>query len=461
MQFWEEIINTALLGTDKRAVTAAQLPEGLAGAAERIVVGAADKEEQFLQLAAVAVNYRQSGIVPLQQEGVGLAMAPPEELPYCSGRSMQVLKEILEEGNDRLLEFWLKLCVKKRQVVMPEVLPVLLNKAVNHGWMQQLMVDAGGKRREWIRGFNVNWRIAAELPDDEAWQTGTATQRTDVLRRWRRDDPEKARVMVAQTWAQENANGKVALLQQLSGTVSNEDVAWLEGLLTEKSQKVKEEVLVLLSAVAGSSVVERNWETVRAGVVLKKERALLGMVNKTSLLVDLKDTILLANVPPVYWETYLGAEPATIVGYFQKDHKKLLETLAAAIWKFRDARWAEALAAADDGFYPAIAPLLPKGKKEGYWLREISASSIMQLSEWEEEWGLEITRAVLKYTARLPYQYAANFYKEQVVRMPAGITPELEKFAPTEPHLKVMWDKLSEQIKRLLGLKEQVSKAFN
>ena len=461
MQFWEEIINTALLGTDKRAVAVSQLPEGLASAAERIAVGAADKEEQFLQLAAVAGNYRQSGVVPLQQEGVGLPMAPPEELPYCSGRAVQVLKDIMEEGNDKLLEFWLKLCVKKRQVVVPDVLPVLLNKSVNHAWMQQLMVNAGGRRGEWIRGFNVNWQIAAALPDDEAWQMGTAAQRAAALRRWRLADPGKAREMLAQTWAQENANGKAALLQQLSGTVSTEDIAWLEGLLGEKSQKVKEEVLVLLSEVAGSSVVERNWETVRAGIVLKKERALLGMINKITLVVELKEPGLLSGVPPVYWETHFGADPATIVGYFQKDHKKLLEPLAAAIGKFRDARWAEALASADDGFYPAIVPLLPKEKKEGYLLREISASSLTQLVEWEEEWSLEMTRAVLKYTARLPYQYPASFYKERAVVLPAGIVVELEKFAPAEPHLSAMWDKLIEQIRRLVGLKEQVSKAFN
>src|ERR1700761_7402583 len=97
MQFWEEIINTALLGTEKRAVAIGQLPEGLSRVAERIAGGDSDKEEQFLQLAAVAFNYRQSGVMPLQQEGVELSPALPEELPYCSGRAVQLLKDILED----------------------------------------------------------------------------------------------------------------------------------------------------------------------------------------------------------------------------------------------------------------------------------------------------------------------------------------------------------------------------
>lgn len=437
MQFWEEIINTALLGTDKRSVVVAQLPSALADAAGRIAgAGSPDKEEQFLQLAAIAVNYRQSGVVPLQREEVGIPMAPSEELPYCSGRAVQVLKEILEEGNDRLLEFWLKLCVVTRCVVVPDVLPVLLNKAVNHAWMQPLMADAGGRRGEWMRGFNPSWQSAV-ASDDEIWETGTPAQRAACLRRWWVTDPGKAREMLVQTWTQENANGKVELLRQLDGAVMPGDAAWLEGLLGEKTQKVKEEVLVLLAQIPGSTVVERNWEIVRAGVYMKKERTLLGMVNKTSFVFDLKDPALLAGVPPAYWEAHLSANPMTILGYFQREDKKLLAFWAASIGRFRDKRWAEAFIAAEEGYYPEVVAL------------------------WEGEWSLELARVVLKHTARQPYQYPATFYKEHVVHLPAGIVADLEKFAPPEPHLKVMWDKLSEQIKRLVGLKERVSKAFN
>src|SRR6185312_2736609 len=386
MQFWEEIINTALLGTDKRAVAVSHLPSALADASGRIAgADSLDKEEQFLQLAAVAVNYRQSGVVPLQREDVGIPMAPPEELPYCSGRAVQVLKEILEEGNDRLLEFWLRRCVVTRRVVVPDVLPVLLNKAVNHAWMQPLMADAGGKRGEWMRGFNPLWQSAV-ASDDELWQTGTPAQRAASLRRWWVADPGKAREMLTQPWAQENASGKVELLRQLNGTVGPEDAAWLEGLLGEKSKTVKEEVLVLLAQIPGSTVVERNWEIVRAGVYLKKERALLGIVNKTSFVMELKDAALLSGVPPAYWETHLSADPVTILGYFQKEDRKLLPFLATAIGAFRDKRWAEAFIAVGEGYYPEVVAL------------------------WEGEWSIELARVVLKYTARQPYQFPASFY---------------------------------------------------
>lgn len=350
MQFWEEIINTALLGTDKRAVSAAQLPEGLAGVAERIAGAASDKEEQFLQLAAVAFNYRQSGVVPLQQEGIELPLALPEELPYCSGRAVQLLKEIMEDDLTALLDYWMKTCIRMRKIVVPDMLPVLLNRSVNHVSMQLLVGAVCGKRGEWIRAFNPSWQFGGVGSDEEVWETGTGAQRAAVLRRWRLEDPAKAREMVARTWAEENANGKVELLRQLNGTLDAADKQWLEGLSGEKSQKVKEEV---------------------AGLLAQAERYEL---------FKLKDASSIAQVPADCW-----------VG----------------------------------------------------------------------EWTMDMTRAVLKHTARQPYQFPVSYYKERVVQLAPGIVAELDKFAPPEPHLKAMWDKLSEQIKRLLSLREQVSKAFN
>ncbi|HTE27993.1 hypothetical protein [Flavitalea sp.] len=70
MQFWDTVINTAMRGTDKKQVSADEVPAGpLATAAAIIYANAAkDKEEKFLQLAAVIFNYRQCGGLPLQKE---------------------------------------------------------------------------------------------------------------------------------------------------------------------------------------------------------------------------------------------------------------------------------------------------------------------------------------------------------------------------------------------------------
>ena len=75
MQTWEQIIYTALVGTDKRPPGANELPEALSEAAALIQQSTTDKEEQFLQLASLAFNYRQCGTMPVKKDSVTIEKA--------------------------------------------------------------------------------------------------------------------------------------------------------------------------------------------------------------------------------------------------------------------------------------------------------------------------------------------------------------------------------------------------
>src|SRR5581483_100631 len=109
MQYWDHIIHAALLGTDKRALPANDLPAGLEEATALIQQNPGiDKEEQFLQTVALAFNYRQCGIQPLHKEGVTIPKAGAEEKQYGSTLAMQTLKDILDTESQSLLHFWLQ-----------------------------------------------------------------------------------------------------------------------------------------------------------------------------------------------------------------------------------------------------------------------------------------------------------------------------------------------------------------
>lgn len=93
MQFWDDIVNTAMIGTDKKQPDANMLPLELAEQAGIIQTNAAlDKEESFLQLAAVALNYRQSGSMPVIKEGVDIETAPVEEKNIAALKPFRRLK---------------------------------------------------------------------------------------------------------------------------------------------------------------------------------------------------------------------------------------------------------------------------------------------------------------------------------------------------------------------------------
>src|SRR5690349_10682652 len=103
MEFWNTIINTALIGTDKKQVNANELPAALGEPVALIHENPAkDKEEKFLQTAALLLNYRLCGSKPVHRE-ISIATAEAEAKPYCNETGQEVLKDIVLEDNFHLL----------------------------------------------------------------------------------------------------------------------------------------------------------------------------------------------------------------------------------------------------------------------------------------------------------------------------------------------------------------------
>ncbi|MBS1562971.1 MAG: hypothetical protein JST39_01225, partial [Bacteroidetes bacterium] len=357
MQYWDQLIQAAMLGTGKQPINIAA-PEGaLKDALEAIAAnGGIDAEERFLQQMTLTSGYRQSGFEPLHREAVVTTVAEKEEYPYCSPAAVQALNDILEEDSSSLLKLWLQLCRQKRQLVPPALLPALFDKVTTQKKLRTLAQTCAGRRGAWLAAFNKDWAFSSAPSDEETWQTGSMDQRKEVLERLRATEPARALEWLQRTWGEENAAGKTELLKALYTGLSGQDVPWLESILTEKSQKVKDETVSLLKRVSSSSIVQRNESVLRQAVQLKKEKALLGLSSKTSLQIQLPATIdeaiyktgieklsnrkefadeefiiyqLMQAVPPSFWETQLGIKPDEIIELFQKEEatKKYMAAL--------------------------------------------------------------------------------------------------------------------------------------
>jgi hypothetical protein len=494
MHFWNNIINTALIGTDKRQLAADDLTEELAEPFELINAEEnIDKEEKFLQAASVAYNFRQSGAGAISNADVAMALAPIEESSYAKSVAINVLKDILEESSNGLLSLWLYECSKKNCVVTPELVPSLLDVAINQKTLRQLIVQCCGKRGAWLSGFNPAWNFSASTSDEELWQTGTPEQRKLVLQQIRATDAAKGREWLQQTWAEENANSKTELLKQLTVNISTDDIEWLETLLTEKSQKVKDQALELLKQIPESSIVKQYQEVLAQTITIKKEKSFLGMISKTSLhteppriipedifktgiekLSNSKDFTddeylifqLIKSVPPSFWESHLSLNPETIIQTFQKekDYKKYIPAFVLAITRFKDTRWAIAFMQHSDVFYIDIIPFLPIQQQDHYSIKffDQHEKNIIQYATMREsEWSLDLTKAFFTYFAKNPYNYSRTFYNQYIHLIPTAITSELEKYQPSEEYYKTMWSNTSDYITRLVNLKLQTIKAFN
>ncbi|NNV55062.1 DUF5691 domain-containing protein [Limnovirga soli] len=494
MQFWDNIINTALLGTDKKQVNAGELCPDLSSIFGDVSSNETlDKEEKFLHIAAIAFNYRQSGITPVLRKEITIKVAQPEELPYCNKQTLQILKEILDEESIPLLKFWLQQCVVNQQLVILDLIPTLLDIGRHHKTLRPFITACCGKRGEWLSEFNPDWNFSVRATAEELWQTGTPDERKKVLQLLRETDPTKAREWLTQSWSTENANSKAELLKQLKINISAEDINWLESLLNEKSQKVKDEILHLLKLIPTSGIILQYWNLLQQSIELKKEKKLLGLSSKTVLQIKLPNVIdesifktgieklssqkniseeeyiiyqLISLTPPNLWQEHFNdtAENVYILFSNNKDLERYLPALGLATGRFKNNEWAILFIKEESKYYQDLLPLLTKDIRIKYLLNKIEAfadSVIQFLSNENEEWSPELTSVIFKHTAKNPYQYNRNFYNEHIHLIPATIIKELEKYAPPEEYNAKMWSNMCEYIIKLIQLKQQILSAFN
>jgi hypothetical protein len=494
MQFWDSMIHTAMMGTDKMQSGNASLPADLAEAAALINNNVTiDKEEKFLQLISVAYNYRQSGLLAMQKEVV-MTPALQEEKKYCNEAASHALKDILSEENMALLKLWLEYCERRQQIAGPESVPLLLSAGMQQKKLQLLVASCCGRRGEWLSRFNEVWNFSGAQSPEELWQTGSTEQRIEILRETRKTDPAKAREWLQQTWAQEDAATRYAFLEVLVDNIRAADISFLENLSHEKSKKVKELATDLLKKIPESPVVQQYQELLGRSVIYKKEKSLLGMMSKNVLhfqLTNIPDAIFKSGIdklssqkgisdeihilyqlinytPPSFWEKQLMISPAEIITLFKKTDqgKQLYPALALAAGWFRDKNWIPAIIGDESTLYSDLVGWLPKQEREQYLLKFINsnatADEVVRIAVKEEtEWGIELTKAIFRHTARNLYQYSRSFYGHNIGLIPVEAADILEKCAPGDESLRVTWTNTSNYITKLLSLKNQTIKAFN
>jgi len=492
MRAWESIINTAMLGTDKPAPAIADLPEEVAIIANAIDAAAElDKEERYLQKAAVIYNYRQSGFVPFQKNDLPVNKAAEETKPYCTAVAAGVLNTILDEENDQLLQLWLNQCCKAGRLLLPEALPAVLEKAQKDVALRPVVIECSGNRGVWLGKMNPAWNWFTTLADEELWQTGTPAQRTEILKRLRQNEPAKALEWLQQTWEQENAAGKLELLKAMKVKSNADDLPWLESLLNEKGQKVKDEAFALLKSIPGSSVIKQYEDLLRQSVTLKKEKALLGLTTKTSIQVKLppvvdesiyksgieklsgpKSTVtdenyviyqLISSVPPAFWEKQFEVAPVQVVEYFEKHAPAMVPALANAVAKFEQKNWVPFFLG-QSMFYPDFVAMLSAREQEKYLLKALSndpQNTIAYAIRINDEWGTEFAVAALLKMANWPYEYNRGFFTRYIGLIPVGALNHIENITSQQANLQPTWDKTRNHLINLLSLKQQTLKAFN
>lgn len=482
---WNQLIHTALLGTERARLADTALPPQLAGLAWEGL----DAEDRFLHLAAALLNYHHSGWEPSRKEATP-DPAPAETQPYCSPAAAQLLTDLLEIDSAPLLRLWLQACAAHNALVQPQLLPPLLERAARLEELQPFTAAVCGKRGAWLARYNPNWHFEKGEPED-VWETGTLAQRSAFLRRLRATDAGAARALLQQVWPAEGAAARAELLATLEVGLGDADESWLEGLRTDKSSKVREEALRLLKRLPEGRILQRYREVLAGAVALKKERALLGLSSRTVLEFDpptgddalyatglvktssekgLSDAAYLlqqltAAVPPRFWEDHLRLTPAELLPLLQKHPvgQQLEPALAQAAAEFGDAAWARVLAQSGKTFYPALLPLLPAEEWEAYAGTHFTSEAPALLAAARAlpgTWPPALALALLRHTASNGYSYPKSFFNNIAHHIPASVAADLGACAPPEPYLRDLWSSNSEHLLRLLSLRQNINQVF-
>ena len=280
---WEELVTTALLGTERRT------PPGGAPGREAPVA--------LLDAAAVETVRRRAGLRPARTAGrpEPAAEDPRPALPAAAVRRLALLlADRPGTGGGRrgtapdlmeLLPQWLAAVNARGFAPPPQALPALLDAARGRTDLRPAALAFAGPRAVWLARLNPDWRFALRatpgggtaLPDPEdaeqtrrLWEEGLFAERVALLSALRAREPAAARELLSTTWTTERAEDRLMFLDSLRTGLGPQDEPFLEQALSDRSRNVRATAAELLSALPGSALAARM--AVRAAACVAVDR---------------------------------------------------------------------------------------------------------------------------------------------------------------------------------------------
>ncbi|WP_254667849.1 DUF5691 domain-containing protein [Streptomyces griseus] len=277
---WEDLVTSALLGTDRRPPRT----PGLRADGRQALPDAEDGPSALLDAAAVHTVRRRAALRPAAGADVPPA-APADTRPPLPAAARRRLAQLLADrsappGGGRrgtapdlteLIPQWLATAGARGFRAPAELLPALLDTARARTDLRPQALAFAGPRGLWLAGLHPEWGFAlrpspggARRPgtdDPEAvrrlWEEGLFAERVALLGAVREQDPAAARALLASTWPAERAEDRLMFLDSLRTGLSGADEAFLEEALQDRSRNVRATAAELLSALPGSALARR------------------------------------------------------------------------------------------------------------------------------------------------------------------------------------------------------------
>jgi hypothetical protein len=261
MTGWDDLVSTALLGTDRKPPVRDGLPEPVRAR----LSDAPDPPRVLLDAAALAAAYRRAGRRPMRGP-IPLPAATRDDRPVPGDAAVRRLAAMLAGEHSTVLAEWLRVVNEHGWRIPPEFLPALADLTRGRTELRAAVRRAAGPRAGWLAALNPDWRYLEEevAEGKDAWEHGTPGQRRRWLTTTRGTDPDGAREVLRATWPNEPAETRAELLAILADGLSPADEEFCETALDDRAAEVRRVAARLLAGVPGSAYGKRMAERVRA-----------------------------------------------------------------------------------------------------------------------------------------------------------------------------------------------------
>ncbi|MBG0830996.1 hypothetical protein HS041_24870 [Planomonospora sp. ID67723] len=403
MTAWEDLVSTALVGTDRRPLPA----------------GPGDPAAELLERAAVQTVRARAG--QRLRAGRPLDVAPPEEQPALPRAAGDRLARILGGERPRLLAEWLQTAAGRGYRLSPHLLPELLDHAARDRSIRPHLGVLAGRRGRWLAGLNPTWSFLSQEataagPRPEVWELGTSGDRRAHLAALRAADPAAARELLATTWEKESPEDRAAFLELFAEGLSLDDEPFLEAALDDRRREVRHEAADLLTRLPDSRLGRRMAERVADRFTVLGGKILVNPPSACDAAME-RDGVrakppqgtgekswwlqqIVARTPLGVWSELLGRPPRELVRMKITDwgREVLAGWVRAAVLQ-GDPEWARELFASDP--LADLLAVLPRDEQESAaaaFVRghALDGQLIMVLGGAAAPWGPELARAVLQ-----------------------------------------------------------------
>jgi hypothetical protein len=273
MKSWDNLMNSALLGTGKGpGVFLESCPSeisGLLGA-----VQTSSEEEKLLVASGALAVWRRAGVRPVRLEPDGDAAAEQETLPPVGPSAASHLRMMLSGTHADVLPEWLDTVRQQGKRIPPELLPALLNHVTSRPDLKLLAIPVMGCRGAWLTRKNAEWACHSTGLEFDAWETGSGPERIEMLGRLHRSDPTRALSLLEAAWPTEAAGMRRQFIDAFQDSVGAGDEAWLERCLDDKSKEVRRSAVESLCRISQSALVLRMQSRAEALIDFKPARLL-------------------------------------------------------------------------------------------------------------------------------------------------------------------------------------------